>query len=177
VKRLIGFALLAGSCTAMAQLPDIRPGDTCEKLRASYGKENSIEGPAHNWKQGAVTIQVLVRPAGPCVTGAVNYLLAQGSVFRTHEGILLGKDTMAEAAAKLGGRIHDTWYIFWRGEGKAYGQIEVPPTKAYPFKQTYSWQLNRAAAARLTDLPTKASFTTESANYYTIDPPDPGTLQ
>ena len=176
MRRLVAFAWLSVSCAAMAQLPDIRPGDACEKLRATYGKESSIEGPAHNWKQGALTIQVLVRPGGPCITGAVNYILAQGSVFRTREGILLGKDTMAEAAAKLGGRIHDTWYIFWRGEGKAYGQIEVPPTKTYPYKQTYSWQLNPTATAKLTELPTKTNFTTETANYYTIDPPDPGTL-
>ena len=174
--KYLAAALLFLASSAWAQLPDIRPGDTCEKLRATYGKETSLDGPAHNWKQGALTIQVLVKPGGPCVAGGVNLTVAPGAVFRTREGILLGKDTMAEAAAKLSGRIHDTWYIFWRGEGKAYGQIEVPPTRAYPYKQTYSWQLKPAAAAKLTDLPTKANFTNETSIFYSIDPPDPGTL-
>lgn len=177
MKSLMAFVLLAVSSAAMAQLPDIRPGDSCEKLRASYGKESSLDGPAHVWKQGALTIQVLVRPNGPCVAGSVNFLIAPGSIFRTREGILLGKDTMAEVAAKFSGRIHDTWYIFWRGEGKAYGQIEVPPTRAYPYKQTYSWQLNPGAAAKLTEMPTKVTFTNEPVTFYSIDPPDPGTLQ
>lgn len=176
-KMIAIVALLLVCGAATAQLPDIRPGDSCEKLRATYGKETSLDGPAHTWKQGVLTIEVLVKPGGPCVTGAVNYIVQPGNVFQTREGILLGKDTMAEAAAKLGGRIHDTWYIFWRGEGKAYGQIEVPPTRAYPYKQTYSWQLNPRATAKLTDMPTKTNFSTETATYYSIDPPDPGTLQ
>ncbi len=176
MKTVIAVAFLTISCAAMAQIPDIRPGDSCDKLRAAYGKETSLDGPAHNWQQGALTIQVLVRPGGPCVAGSINFTIQPGSVLRTREGILLGKDTMSEVAAKLSGRIHDTWYIFWRGEGKAYGQIEVPPTGPYPYKQTYSWQLNPAATAKLTDLPTKANFTTETVKFYSIDPPDPGTL-
>ena len=177
MKFLSFAALLFIVSTASAQLPDIKPGDSCEKLRANYGKELSVEGPAHTWKQGALTIQVLVKPGGPCVTGAVNFILGPGHILATRDGVALGKDTMAEAAAKLKDRINDTNYIFIRGEGKAYGQIEVPPTRAYPYKQTYSWQLNPGATVKLTRLPTKADFTSETANYYSIDPPDPGTLQ
>lgn len=175
MKVLICAVLLVSSA-ALAQLPNVHPGDSCEKLRGSYGKETSLDGPAHTWKQGALTIQVLVKPGGRCVAGAVNFIVAQGGMFRTRDGIVLGKDTMTEGAAKLKGRINDTSYIFIRGEGKAYGQIEVPPSAGYPYKQSYSWQLNSAATANLTRLPTKADFTSETVNYYTIDPPDPGTL-
>ena len=173
MNRIVIAALLLVTSAASAQLPNIHPGDSCEKLRTTYGKESSQQGPAHTWKQGALTIQILVRPNGPCVAGAVNFIVDSGSVFRTREGILLGKDTMAQTAARLKDRINDTNYIFIRGEGRAYGQIEVPPSAAFPYKQTYSWQLNPAATAKLTKLPTKADFTTESVNYYTIDPPDP----
>jgi hypothetical protein len=175
MKRLGVLLLLVSCCAVKAQLPDIKPGDRCEKLRASYGKETSLEGAAHVWKQGALTIQVLVRPGGPCVAGAVNFLVAPGGVFRTRDGVLLGRDTMADAAAKLKGHINDTNYIYIRGGGKAYGQIEVPPSAAFPYKQTYSWELNPAATARLTSTPIRPDFTSESVYFYTIDPPDPGT--
>lgn len=174
MRGLVFFAAWAVASVASAQLPNIKPGDSCEKLRATYGNETSQQGPAHVWKQGALTIQVLVRPGGPCVAGAINFTVQAGSVFRTREGILLGKDTMAEAAAKLGNRIDDYNYIFIRGNGKAYGEFEVPPSAAYPYKQTYSWELNRAATAKLTKLPTKADFTSEPVMFYSVDPPDPG---
>jgi hypothetical protein len=177
MKRICALALLVVSISAKAQLPNIKPGDRCEKLRGTYGKEVSLEGPAHVWKQGALTIQVLVRPGGPCVAGAVNFIVEPGSVFKTRDGILLGKDTMSEAAAKLRGRINDTNYIFIRGEGKAYGQIEVPPSAAYPYKQTYSWQLRQSAAGKLTTTPVRADFTSEIVNFYTVDPPDPQGMQ
>ena len=67
------------ACTASAQrVPDMKPGDTCEKLRATYGKESSQEGPAHVWQQDAVTIRVLVKPGGPCVAGLVEYSIQPG---------------------------------------------------------------------------------------------------
>ncbi len=171
VPAIAALLLIAGS--AVAQLPNIKPGDSCEKLRASYGNEASQEGPAHVWKQGTLTIQVLVRPGGPCVAGSVNFIVEPGSVFTTHDGIVLGRDTMAAAAQKLHGRINGDSYIFLRGAGKAYGQIVVPPSPAFPFKSTYSWQLNPARTEKLTTTPTLADFTSEPVNFYTLDPPDP----
>ena len=173
MKVLSFFALFTIAGTAMAQLPDFKPGDSCETLRSAYGNEASQQGPAHEWKQGTLTVQVLVRPSGPCVAGAVNFIVEAGSVFRTRDGVMLGKDTMAEATAKLKGRIHDTDYMFIRGGGKAYGQIIVPPSATFPYKQTYSWVLDSAAAARLTTTPVRADFTSETVNFYTVDPPDP----
>jgi len=173
MKPLSVLAMCVIPCAAAAQLPNIRPGDTCEKLRASYGKEASQEGPAHVWKQGPLTIQVLVRPGGPCVAGSVNFIVEPGGTVTTHDGIVLGRDTIAAAALKLKGRIDNTSYVFIRGEGKAYGQIVVQPASAFPFKSTYSWQLNQAAAGRLKTTPTLADFTSEQVNFYTLDPPDP----
>jgi len=177
VKLLAILVLLLTSGAATAQLPAIKPGDSCEKLRVTYGNEVSQQGPAHEWKQGALTIQVLVRPGGPCVAGAVNFIIEQGGVFRTRDGVLLGKDTMSEAAAKLRGRIDDTSYMFIRGGGKAYGQIVVPPSTAFPYKQTYSWELSSSATARLKTTPVRADFTSETVNFYTVDPPDPPGMQ
>jgi hypothetical protein len=173
MKPLSVLAICLITCAAAAQLPDIKPGDTCEKLRASYGKEASQEGPAHVWTQGPLTIQVLVRPGGRCVAGSVNFIVEPGHTITTHDGIVLGKETIAAAALKLKGRIDNTSYVFIRGGGKAYGQIVVQPVPAFPFKSTYSWQLNQAAADRLKTTPTIADFTSESVNYYTLDPPDP----
>jgi len=166
-------AMLLISCAAAAQLPDIKPGYTCEKLRASLGNESSQEGPAHVWKQGTLTIQVLVRPGGPCVAGSVNFIVDPGHTFITRDGIVLGRDTIAAAALKLKGRIDNTSYVFMRGGGKAYGQIVVRPTAAFPYKSTYSWQLNPARTDKLSTTPTLADFTSETVNYFTLDPPDP----
>ena len=173
MRGFVFFAAWTVASVASGQLPNIRPGDSCENLRARYGNETSQQGPAHVWKQGMLTIQVLVRPGGPCVAGAVNFILVPGSIFRTRDGVVLGKDTMLEAAAKLNGRIDDTSYMFIRGEGKAYGQIVVPPSAAFPYKQTYSWQLKQSAADKLTTTPVRADFTSETVNFYTVDPPDP----
>jgi hypothetical protein len=177
IKPLSVVALCLIPNAAAAQLPNIKPGDTCEKLRATFGKEASQEGPAHVWKQGPLTIQVLVRPGGPCVAGAVNFIVEPGRTVATHDGIVLGKDTIAAAALKLKGRIDNTSYVFIRGGGKAYGQIVVQPVPAFPFKSTYSWQLNQALADRLQATPTLADFTSEQVNYYTLDPPDPQGMQ
>jgi hypothetical protein len=173
MKTFSIVAMLLITCTATAQIPDIKPGDTCQKLRGAYGNESSQEGPAHTWKQGALTIQVLVRPGGPCVAGSVNFIVEPAHTFTTRDGTVLGKDTIAAAALKLKGRIDNTSYIFMRGAGKAYGQIVVPPIASFPFKSTYSWQLAPARIDKLNTTPTLADFTSEPVNFYTLDPPDP----
>jgi hypothetical protein len=160
--------LLAG--TAAAQIiPDMKPGDTCEKLRASYGKESSQEGPAHIWKQEAVEIRVLVKPNGPCAAGLVEYSIQPGHTFRTRDGVILGKDTIAEASQKLKGRIDANSYMALRGEGKAYGQLVVAASPAYPFTGTYSWLLRPAIADKLSGPPKLADFANEPVLVYSID--------
>ena len=166
-------AVLLIACTASAQrVPDMKPGDTCEKLRATYGKESSQEGPAHVWQQDAVTIRVLVKPGGPCVAGLVEYSIQPGHTFRTHDGIILGRDTIAEAILKLKGRIDANSYMSLRGEGKAYGQLEVAAIAGYPFKGTYSWLLNPSVAGKLSAPPKLTDFTNEPAIVYSIDSAD-----
>ena len=163
-------AVLLIACTASAQrVPDMKPGDTCEKLRATYGKESSQEGPAHVWQQDAVTIRVLVKPGGPCVAGWVEYSIQPGHAFRTHDGIILGRDTIAEARLKLKGRIDANSYMSLRGEGKAYGQLEVAAIAGYPFKVTYSWLLNPSVADKLSAPPKLSDFTNEPVIVYSID--------
>ena len=163
-------AVLLIACTASAQrVPDMKPGDTCEKLRATYGKESSQEGPAHVWQQDAVTIRVLVKPGGPCVAGLVEYSIHPGHTFRTHDGIILGRDTIAEARLKLKGRIDANSYMSLRGEGKAYGQLEVAAIAGYPFKVTYSWLLNPSVADKLSAPPKLSDFTNEPVIVYSID--------
>jgi hypothetical protein len=151
----------------------MKPGDTCDKLRATYGKESSHEGPAHTWEQDIVKIVVLVIPNGPCVAGTVNYYIQPGHTFRTRDGIILGRDTIAEAGTKLKGRIGIDSYMSIRWAGKAYGQLVTQPISAFPFKSTYSWQLNQAATQKLKDPPKLTDFTNEPAILYTIDHPDP----
>lgn len=160
--------LLAGTASAQT-IPDMKPGDTCEKLRAIYGKEISQDGPAHIWKQGAVEIRVLVKPNGRCVAGLVEYSVQPGHTFTTHDGIILGKDTIAEARQKLRGRIDADSYMSVRGEGKAYGQLVVAPSAAYPFTGTYSWLLSPAVADKLSGPPKLADFTNEPVTVYSID--------
>ncbi len=147
----------------------MKPGDTCEKLRAAYGKESSQAGPAHIWQQDAVTIRVLVKPGGPCVAGFVEYSIQPGHIFRTRDGIILGKDTVAEASQKLRGRIDANSYMSLRGEGKAYGQLVVAPVGDYPFKGTYSWQLNPGVAEKLSAPPKITDFTNDAVIAYSID--------
>ena len=170
MKTLAIAAVFLVACTAAAQsVPDMKPGDTCEKLRAAYGNESSQEGPAHIWQQDAVTIRVLVKPGGPCVAGWVEYSIQPGHTFRTRDGILLGKDTITEARVKLKGRIDANSFMSLRGEGKAYGQLVVAPIAGYPFKGTYSWLLNPAVADKLSAPPKLTDFTNEPVVVYSID--------
>jgi hypothetical protein len=174
MKATVIAAAFLIACAAAAQnIPDIRPGESCEKLRARYGTESSAQGPAHTWKQGALTVTVLVKPNGPCVAGAVQYSVDAGHIFITRDGILLGKDTLVAASLKLKGRINDTNYLSMRGEGKAYGQIEAPPIPSFPFKGTYSWQLKQAAAQKLNAPPQRTDFSDEPVTFYSVDTPDP----
>jgi hypothetical protein len=163
-------AICLFACTASAQrVPDMKPGDTCEKLRATYGNESSQEGPAHIWQLDAVTIRVLVKPDGPCVAGWVEYSIQPGHTFRTRDGIILGQDTIAVASQKLKGRIDANSYMSLRGEGKAYGQLVVQPIPAYPFTGTYSWELSPAVADKLSAPPKRTDFTNEPVIVYSID--------
>lgn len=158
------------ACTAAAQrVPEMKPGDTCDKLRVLYGKESSEEGPAHIWVEDAVTIRVLVKPGGPCVAGLVEYSIQPGHTFTTRDGIVLGQDTIAAARRKLLGRIDADSYMSVRGEGKAYGQLVVPPRPGYPFTGTYSWQLSTQIADKLSAPPKLTDFTNEPAIVYSID--------
>jgi len=169
----IAAAFLIAFTAAAQNIPDMKPGDSCEKLRASYGKESSLEGPAHIWKQDAVTIRVLVKPNGPCVAGLVEYSIQPGHTYITHDGIVLGKDTIAEAGQKLKGRIDANSYMALRGEGKAYGQLVVATSAAYPFTGTYSWLLRSAVADKLSIPPKLTDFTNEPVLVYSIDSAGP----
>ena len=163
-------AMFLIACTAAAQkIPDIKPGDTCEKLHASYGKESSLDGPAHIWKTDTVEVRVLVRPNGPCVAGLVEYSVQPGHTYTTRDGIILGKDTITEASIKLKGRIDSNSYMSIRGEGKAYGQLVVPPAPGNQFTGTYSWLLRQAVAGKLNAPPKITDFTGEPAVTYSID--------
>ncbi len=174
MKALAIAAIFLFSCAVSAQtVPDIRPGQTCDKLRAAYGKESSVNGPAHIWKEDIVEIHVLVKPNGPCIAGSVQYYLRPGHTFRTRDGIVLGKDTIAEASLKLRGRINDTNFLSILGGGQAYGQLEVPPTTAFPFKGTYNWQLNATRISKLKGPPHRTDFTDEPVIAYFVDNPDP----
>ena len=160
--------LLAWSAAAQSA-PDMKPGDTCEKLRATYGKEASQDGPSHIWQLGGVTIMVLVKPGGPCVAGLVEYSVQPGHTLRTRDGIILGKDTIAEAMLKLKGRLDADSYMSVRGEGKAYRQLVIKPIPAYPFTGTYSWLLNPAVADKQSAPPKITDFTSEPVIAYSID--------
>jgi hypothetical protein len=174
MKIPVVAALFLFACTAGAQgIPNIKPGDTCERLRAGYGNESSVEGPAHIWNRDVLQITVLVKPNGPCVAGSVRYSLPSGHIVTTRDGIILGKDTTATASLKLKGRINSTSFYFLRGEGKAYAMLEVPPTPAFPFKSTYGWQLNPTLTNKLSAPPQLTDFTNESVTFYSIDNPNP----
>lgn len=167
---LTGVLLLIVEGTVAAQaVPDMKPGDTCDKLRAAYGNELSQDGPAHIWRQNGVTIRVLVRPDGPCVAGDVEYSVDAGHTYTTRDGIILGKDTISEAKRKLQGRIDDTSYMSILWAGKAYGQFVVPPSRSVPFTGTYSWQLRKSVAGALTGPPKFTDFMNEPAIAYSID--------
>jgi hypothetical protein len=162
------------ACTLSAQTtPNFKPGDTCQALRAAYGKESQLDGALHVWSDATMNLRVFVKPGGPCVAASVNYQIQPGHTFRTRDGIVLGKDTTADARLKLNGRIDNTSFYFLRGEGKAYAQLVVPPTPAFPFKSTYGWQLNSAAESRLKAPPVLSDFTSEPVTFYWIDTPDP----
>ena len=166
------------ACTLAAQtLPAIKPGDTCEALRATYGQESQTDGPAHIWKLQSASVHVLVKPGGPCVAGSVQFSADPGHTFRTRDGIALGRDTVAEASVKLKGHINPTSFYFLRGEGKAYAMLVVPPTPAFPYKSTYGWELNPAAASRLQAPPKLTDFTSEPVTFYSLDAPDPREMQ
>jgi hypothetical protein len=166
-------ALLFATTAAAQSIPDIKPGDTCDKLRAAYGQESSLNGPAHIWQQDGITIRVLVRPNGPCIAGMVEYSVDPGHTYRTRDGIILGRDTIAEASQKLKGRINSTSYMSLRGEGKAYGQLVVPPAPVNPFTGTYTWLLRPAVADTLTAPPKISDFSSEPVLVYSIDSRDP----
>jgi hypothetical protein len=102
----------------------------------------------------------------------VEYSIQPGRTFRTHDGIILGKDTIAEARLKLKGRIDANSYMSLRGEGKAYGQLEVTASAGYPFRGTYSWLLNPAVADKLSAPPKLTDFTNEPVIVYSIDSAD-----
>ena len=157
---------------AAQTIPDIKPGDTCEKIRAGYGQESSLEGPAHIWKREAVSVRVLVKSNGPCVAGLVEFDVQPGHTCTTGDGIILGKDTIADAIQKLKGRIDSNSYMSVRGEGKAYGQLVVSPTPANKFTGTYSWLLRQSIADKLSAPPRLSDFTTEPVAVYSIDSAD-----
>ncbi|HEX6510547.1 MAG TPA: hypothetical protein VF221_23205 [Chloroflexota bacterium] len=168
---VIALCLCAGTGAAQS-VPDIKPGDTCEKLRGAYGKETAQQGPAHIWKQNGVTIRVLVKPNGPCLAGLVEYSVESGHTYTTRDGVTLGRDTLAEAQRKLQGRIDANSYMSLRGEGKAYGQLVVSSAPANPFKGTYSWQLRKSVADTPTNPPRITDFTTEPVIVYSIEAPE-----
>jgi hypothetical protein len=176
-RALAVAALLMSTAAAAQSIPDMKPGDTCAKLRAIYGQESSLNGPAHIWKQEIVETRVLVKPNGPCVAGSVFYYIQPSHTLRTRDGIVLGEDTTASAVLKLKGRINSTSFYFIHGEGKAYAKLEIPPSPTFPFKTTYGWQLNSTITEKLKAPPTLTDFTTEPVTFYSIDLPDPRETQ
>ena len=80
---------------------------------------------------------VLVKPNGPCVASMVEYSVEPGHTYTTRDGIVLGRDTIAEASEKLKGRIDSTSYMSAPRSGQGLRSTDRPARPS----QALHWHL------------------------------------
>ena len=146
---------------------NILPGVSCENVRALLGKESEGDRYSLNWKLKDIEISVF--PDSHCIVRSVMYFVKPGHRFATPDGVILGKDTIADAKAKLKDRISESSPFISEGEGHIQEEVELRPTSTFPFKSIYSWSLDWEKTEKLHREPLTTDFTTEPVEAYTVD--------
>jgi hypothetical protein len=149
------------------QFPRIIPGDTCQKARSLLGKETDGDQFSLNWNRNDMKVSVF--PDSHCIIRSVTYFIESGRTFTTPDGVVLGKDTIAEVETKLKGRITESSPFVSEGEGHVSAELELPPTSSFPFKTIYFWGLDDVLTNRLHHDPQMSDFTNEKVESYSLD--------
>jgi hypothetical protein len=151
----------------VSELPNILPGDSCDKVRALYGKETEAEKYAKTWKRD--NIQVWMQVDKRCIATTVMYFIQRGHTASTLDGVILGRDTVADATQKLLPRLSGNTASIWQGEGQVHAALELPPSLDLPFKSSYDWALPENIIGRLKREPALSDFTSEAVYSYSIE--------
>lgn len=142
---LIPFLIVAaaGQHAAAPQpltLPAIRPGVTVAQVEALIGQPE-FEGTGEhnlrslNWHQTPMMIMVLVDDKG--VVASVMFQLKKGRRFVTDDGVIVGRDTLRAAAAKIGDRVIKRSEIGYVVDASCFGASITTKSKASDWVVTY----------------------------------------
>jgi hypothetical protein len=129
-------------------VPAVFPGDRCEKALTTYGKptETDDKEGEFDWNFGGYSITVEFDPAaekkGRCVVQGVVVLVIPGEAQRaTADGIVLGKNTLADVENGLAARLPKEARCVWTSQGSWFGDLSVAASKSFPYETTYTAML------------------------------------
>ena len=154
--------------------PIILPGDTCENIRARYGKESKADPPINRtWKLNNMSISVFT--GTDCIAKASTYFVEGNRLVTTPDGITLGKDTIQTATQKLQPKLAGNGASVWEGEGHVHAELVIPPQPSFPFWVSYDWAMDDQKADKITSKrePLISDFSDEPVSSVGIEAHEP----
>lgn len=115
-------------------IPRLLPGDSCSKAIALMGKPQERNEFLMSWDLKGLSVSAGI--SVECVVRGVFFVVDDGALFRTRDGIVLGRDTVGAVErrlAKSGAAISTE-----APEGNWVALITVPARVGFPHQTVYS---------------------------------------
>jgi hypothetical protein len=162
------------AASSQSPFPLILPGETCENIRARYGRESESDpGIQNTWKLDNMSISAGI--GKDCIVKDVNYFVGDEHRVTTPDGVVLGEDTIQSTIEKLRSKLAGNEAYVWQGEHQVHAGLDVPPQTGFPYWTTYDWAMSQKKADSITSKrePLMSDFSNETVSSFGIDPHKP----
>ena len=149
------------------KIPAILPGDGCAEAQAVYGIPTEQDEYSRMWQKQQFAIAI-VSDKMCTITGIGVYMEAGHTAF-THDGVILGQNTLADVERIVGPRIPQLSKAVQAPEGNWEAIIEIDPTPDLPYKTLYRATLPAEIAARMPRRPVFEDFRYLPVSEYALD--------
>jgi septal ring-binding cell division protein DamX len=138
------------------QIPNLVPGDTCEKASEVYGDSSEKDEHDRTWRKR--DFEVFVGLDSRCVITSEEVAIVTGHTALTPDGVMLGKSTLADVERILLSHGQETSESVDAPEGDWEAVVERRPTQDASYTTVYRATLNPKAVNHLKRDPVFADF-------------------
>lgn len=154
-----GPAAKAGTLPAVtnvSQIPQVVPGDTCEKAEKVLGKPMEEDKFSRTWETQDFVITAVTDSA--CHLTDIGISVITGHKALTVDGIILGTTTLAAAEKILGKHLAEPSESVEEAEGNWSATLHLGTVPAMPFKAAYGAYIASDDADAMNHYPTISDF-------------------
>ena len=153
------------------QIPNLIPGDTCDKAGEALGKPTEEDQYFRSWKKPDFLLTATADSA--CHLTSIEISVPTGHKALTVDGITLGASTLADSERILGNGLTEGSESVEAPEGNWVGILQLDPSPGKPYKVSYRAPLALGKAEALGHDPVFSDFRSLPVTEYSVEMVDP----